>query len=185
MPVTGGVGADPRDRVRGDVHGLRRVTVRRQPQREAAVVAEAVEQTPARVARRGLAVFALVQEEPGLLAGPQIHFVLHRAFAHHDGVRHRTGQLLDVLIQALQEAHLGIVAGQDASRCQRFLQRGDHVGYQRVHPLRQRLHHQIVPVAIHDQRGQQIGFTVHQAIGGGVNRQTLAELHGALEARLQ
>ena len=51
------------------------VAAARQRQREAAVVAEAVEQPSARVARRRGAVLALIEEQPGLLAAPQVDLV--------------------------------------------------------------------------------------------------------------
>src|SRR5437763_4743227 len=63
--------ADPLDGVGGNVERLRLGTRAREAQREAAVVAETIEQRPARVARRRLAVLALVEEQPGLLTAPQ------------------------------------------------------------------------------------------------------------------
>ena len=53
-----------------------------QLQGEGAVVAEAVEQAAARVARGGRAVLALIEEEAGLLAVPQVDLVLDAALAH-------------------------------------------------------------------------------------------------------
>ena len=54
---------------------------------------------------------------------------------------------------------------------------------QAIHPLRQRLHHEIVVVAIDDQRRQQIGFAVHEAEGGGVDLQRVAEPDRRVEPR--
>ena len=62
------VRADARDRVFGDVDGQDLVAPRRERQREAAVVAERVEQAAARVARGRLAVLPLIEKQPGLLA---------------------------------------------------------------------------------------------------------------------
>ena len=43
-----------------------------------------------------------------------------------------------------------------------------------IDPLRQRLHHEIVAVAIDDQRRQPIGFAVDEPVRGRVERQRLA-----------
>ena len=51
---------------------------RRERQREPAVVAEAVEQPSARVARGRLAVLALIEKQPGLLPAPRIDLVARR-----------------------------------------------------------------------------------------------------------
>ena len=74
--VARGVLPDARDRVLGDVERDRLVAAPPQHQREAAVVAEAVEQPAARVGRRRGAVLALIEKQPGLLAVPQIDVVL-------------------------------------------------------------------------------------------------------------
>ena len=57
-------------------------------------------------------------------------------------------------------------------------------GSSRSIALRQRLHDQVVAVAIDDQRRQQIGFAVHQPVGGRVDvRATRGSAIAALEPR--
>ena len=48
-------------------------------------------------------------------------------------------------------------------------------GSEPIDALRQRLHHEVVAVAIDDQRRQQVGFAVHEAVRGGVDVQRLAK----------
>ena len=50
-------------------------------------------------------------------------------------------------------------------------------------PSRQRLQHQHIVVAIDDERGKQVGFAVHQPVGGGVEAERGAEREGRFEAR--
>ena len=92
--------------------------LRRQPQRETAVVAEAVEQPAARVAGGGVAVLALIQEQTCLLPRPQVHLVLHGAFVYVDCCGAPRRRAPHFLVQSLEQAHLGIVARQDAGRGQ-------------------------------------------------------------------
>ena len=86
-PLRAAFCADARDRVLGDVEGDRLVAAASQHQREAAVVAEAVEHPAARVGRRGGAVLALIEEQPGLLAVPQIDVVLDAGLGDVDRCR--------------------------------------------------------------------------------------------------
>ena len=57
----------------------------------------------------------------------------------------------------------------------------DDSGMQAIHALRQRLHDQVIAVAIDDQRREQVGLAVHQAVGRGVERQRRAEGHRAFQ----
>ncbi len=92
------------------------VAARRQRQREAAVVAEGVEQAAARVAQRGLAVLALIEEQPGLLPLPRIHLVADGAFADLEALGHLAVEHLDRLLEPFEQADARIVARQDAGR---------------------------------------------------------------------
>ena len=136
----------------------------RETQREAAVIAERVEQPPARVARRGLAVLALVEKQSGLLPAPQIDLVLDRSLAHRHRLGNRASQILDRLLESFERAHLGIVAREDAGRREQLpQQRGDR-RQQPIHALRQRLHDQVVAVPIDHERRQQIRLAVDESI---------------------
>ena len=80
-------------------------------------------------------------------------------------------QHLDRLLEPFERAHLGIVARQDARRREQLDEQLRHRRQQAIHALRQRLHDQVVAVAIDDERRQQIGFAVHQPVGGRVELQ--------------
>ncbi len=51
-----------------------------------------------------------------------------------------------------------------------------------VHALVQRLHHEVIAVAIDNQRGQQIGFGVDHAIGVGIAHHGSAMRFGGAQA---
>ena len=82
----------------------------REPEREAAVVAETVEQPAAGVARRRFAVLALIEKQPGLLALPGIDCVLDRSLARRDPLRHVAVHDFDALFEAFEQPHPRIVA---------------------------------------------------------------------------
>ena len=135
-----------------------------------------------RVPRRRLPVLPLIEEQPGLLAAPQIDVVLDRPFAHDDRVGNAAVQHLDRLRQSFERPHLRIVPRQDAGRLEQ-LHAACRVtaGQQAIHALRQRLHHQIVAVSIDDERRQQVRFAVNQPVGVGVEPQRLAVAERLLE----
>jgi hypothetical protein len=99
------------------------------------VIAEAVEHASAGVAHRRLAVLSLIEKQPGFLAMPQVHFVLHRPFAHRHGVGNLAGQHVHALLEPLERANLGVVARQDAGRMQQIGQRVDDDRREAVHAL--------------------------------------------------
>ena len=93
----------------------------RQRQREAAVVAEGVEQPAARVARGRLAVLALIEEQPGLLAVIRIDLVVDRAPSRTSIVSGTVAvQHLDPLLEPFEQPDARIVAREDAGRLQQL-----------------------------------------------------------------
>ena len=135
---------------------------RRQRQREAAVVAERVEQPAVRIAQRRLAVLALIEEQAGLLAAAQVDLVADAPFADRHALGHRAGDHGHLRLEPFERADLGVVAHQDAGRTQPLAEHGDDLGQQALGRLRQRLHHEVVAVAVDDQRRQQVAFAVHE-----------------------
>ena len=91
-----------------------------QLQREPAVVAEAVEQPSARVARGRLAILALIEKQPGLLSAPQVDVVLDAAFDHADRFGHVAGQHVHALLQPFEQARARVVAREDPARRQQI-----------------------------------------------------------------
>ena len=167
--------ADARDGVLRDVERDRLVALRRQRQREAAVVAEAVEQAAARVARRGRAVLALIEKQPGLLAAPQIDVVLDAALGDGRRVSGTSPASTSTRCSSPSSSRArGSLRARMPRGLQQLAQRRDDDRQQPVHALRQRLHDQVVAVAIDDQRRQQVGFAVDQPVGGRVDRRATA-----------
>ncbi len=183
MPFASGVRGDARDGVGGDVEGLDRLALRREREAEAAVVAETVEHPAVRVTRGRLAVLALIEEQAGLLPAPRIDGVGDAGFVDADRLRHDAVQHLDLLLEAFERADFRIVAREDAFRAGHLGEQPDQRRRQAIHPLRQGLHHEIVAVAIDDQRRQQVGLAVHEAEGGGVDLQRVAEANRGVEPR--
>ena len=180
--VARGVDSNVRDGVRRDVDRLGLGALARETKREAAVIAERVEQPPARVARRRLAVLALIEKQTGLLPSPEIDLVLDRPLAHGHRVGNRTGQIRNRLLETFERTHLGIVAGQDAGRREQFLQQRGDRRLQSIHALRERLHDEIVGVSIDDERRQQIRLAVDESIGRRVELQRFPELESRAAA---
>ena len=88
-----------------------------------------------------------------------------------------------MLVQTLEQPDLGIVSGQDTQGLQHVDERRHDVPQQPIHALRQRLHHQVVPVAVHDKRREEIGFAVHHSVRRGVDRQAAPKVGGTGNAR--
>ena len=74
------------------------------------------------------------------------------------------------------------IARQDARGPDDLVERTDHLREQAVHPLRERLHDEMLAVAIHHERGQQIRLRVHEAHGGRIDPQPVPVGDRALEA---
>src|SRR5262249_22378984 len=102
--VARGILVDTRDRIFGDVERDRLGAAPAQPQREASVVAEAVEQAAPRIRCACDAVLALVEEQPGLLAAAQVDVVLDARLADGHTVRNLAGEDVDPLLQSLERA---------------------------------------------------------------------------------
>src|SRR5206468_8198173 len=151
--------------------------------RETAVVAEAIEQPPARVAGRRRAVLALIEKPPRLLSVAKIDLVLARVVAHHDGIRYFSAQHFDLLIESLEPTRADIVASQDARRAESLLEDRDDVREESLHPLGQRLYDEHVGVLIDDQRREPIALRVHDAVGGRVDREPLAKRDRGVQPR--
>ncbi len=160
--VSRGIRPRPIQREGGRVHRRHRLGAPRQVQGKAAVIAEDVERTAARVAAQQHAVLALVEERARLLPGPRRRKVSHAVLVHLDLFRHAPGQELDVPGKSLARAHRGVVARQDALAPHEFLQDVHDqlaLGFQ---GRGEQLHHEPAVVLVHHQRRQPVSLTVHQ-----------------------
>src|ERR1019366_3206241 len=63
-----------------------------------------------------------------------------------------------------------------------LLERGRDHALGCVHALIQGLHHQVIAIAVHHQRGQQVGFAMHHTVGIGVAYHGAPVLLGGAEA---
>ena len=97
-------------------------------------------------------------------------------------VGHVAGQYLDALLEALQRARLGIVARQNAARMQLIAKGGDYERQKAIGALRERLNHEVVTVSIHDDRWQQIGFAMNEAVSRRIDRQRMPKCQRGLDS---
>ena len=118
----------------------------------------------------------------GLLAAAQVDLVADPPFADRHALGHAARGDQHLRLEPFEGADLGVVADQDAGRPEPIAEHGDDLRLQPLGRLRQRLHHEIVAVAIDDQRRQQVALAVDQPIGGGVDGQRLTEADRLIES---
>ena len=111
-----------------------------------------------------------------------VDVVGHRPFADFDGLGDVAVPDIDLLLEPLERR--GPSDRSAPGRLSGAAGRREHgqLVEPPVHPLRERLDHQHVGVAIDDQRWQPIGFAVHEAVRRGVDVQRLAERNRRREA---
>ena len=75
-----------------------------------------------------------------------------------------------------------VVARDDAVGVEDLFEAGRDFGFGGVHALVERLHDEVIAVAIDDQRGEQVGFAVDDAVGVAIVDHGAAVLFGGAEA---
>src|SRR5437899_810947 len=171
-----------RHRLRGDVDGQDLARRSGRGQAEAAVVGEGIEHTALRVAARHAVVLALVEEQAGLLPMPEVGLEAHAVLGHRDRLRHLAVQHAHLRGQPLEGAHARVVALQDPARREHLDERGGDLALQRVRRLRQRLHHEVVAVAVHHEGRQAVAFAVDDPVRLRPRRHRLPPRARGLEA---
>jgi hypothetical protein len=89
--------------------------------------------------------------------------------AHVDGLGDVAVEHLDALLEPLEQPHARIVPREDAGGVHEVHEDLRDLGHQPIDALRQRLQHEVVAVAIDDERRQPIGFPVDETIRGRVD----------------
>ena len=182
MRVGGGVGAGGGQRGRGAIHGLHGFAAGGQVQGEAAGGGEAIERLAAAgVAGGGAVVLALVQEDAGLLAAQQVGPQGEAVHVHGDGLGDLAQDHARFERQLFLGANRGVVAGHDALGMENLFQAGDDLAARGVHALVERLHDQVIAVAVHDQGGEEVGLGVDYAVGVAVRRERTPVLFGGAQ----
>ena len=147
-----------------------------------ALVAEDVERGAALRARLGAApVLALVEEEPGLLPVEEVRLEEEAADADRDVLGHLAPPDLPALLEPLERAERRVGHEHRARGREHALERGAQLREPLLHAEREHLGRQAVPVAVHDEPGELVGFAVDEANRrlAGVDR--VAQALGALE----
>ena len=135
-----------------------------------------------RPAGGGDVVFALIEIDAGLLAVAEIGFELESVHADVDALRDVAGEDLGFLAEIFELADEDVVAGEDAFGLEQFLEAIGDGGAGGVHTLIEELDDEVVTVAIDHEAGQEVAFSVNEAIGIGVLDGALAEIEGRAEA---
>src|SRR6185437_10136351 len=161
-----------------------RVSVACQVQRERAVIAEAVERSPARQLADQMSVLALIQERTGFLARPRCRQILHAVFIDFDLLRNLTVQQHRFARQSLALARPGVVPGQDADGREKIDQSSDYVLCTGFDAGAGQLSHDVVAVPVHHERWQGIPFAVYDAPRVGASRKRRPALLRGTYARL-
>jgi hypothetical protein len=133
---------------------------------------------PPGITRGGEVIVALIEEDAGLLAVQEVRAQSEAVHPDGDGIRNFACHYGCFERQLFLGADCDIVARDDAPGVENLFQTGCDFGFCRVHALVQSLHHEVVGVAIDDQRRQQIGFAVYHAVGCGIANLAIAK-HGA------
>src|SRR5713226_1084138 len=122
----------------------------RQSKRKTSIIGKAVESIATGIARRGALILPLVEKAASFLPVMQIEMKTHAVdrgdgFRRHFSVQHR-----NLLVQALVEARLGIVALQDSARRKQLDENFDQLFFPPLAALAECLEHIAVAVAVHD-----------------------------------
>ena len=99
-------------------------------------------------------IFALIEKRSGLLTMAEIVNEGDTVFFCHDFIGNFAIENLDALFEALKQAHLRVVALKDALGGEQFDQDFANEAFDSFGGLAQRLDHQVIAVAIHDQGRQ-------------------------------
>ncbi len=138
-----------------------------------------------RVPGGGFAVLPLIEKQPGLLPTAEVDVVLDACLPHGDAVRHFSGDHLHPLIEPFERPGARIVAGKDSTRSDLLVEEVDDLRQQPIHALRERLDDEVVAVAIHDERRQQIGLAVNQPIRGRIDAERAPERQRGVDPAFQ
>ena len=168
------VGLGHGQRGSGGVDRLHAFGLARGMQGEAAGGRKAVQHAAPRVARRGQIIFALIQIYAGFLAMHQIGVELQPIHLNRNAIRNLTRQNHIFKRQAFEFADTRVITRQDSERSKQFSQTMRDQIACAIHPLVQRLHHQIGSIAIDDQAGEKIALRGNQTAGVGVFHHSLA-----------
>src|SRR6266545_7611934 len=174
QPVPLRVRLQPLDRLRGDVRRQDPGGHRGHLEGEAALVGEAVQDAPAGVGPGRGMVLALVEEEAGLLAVVEVGQVRDPVLLHLDRRGDGPVEQADLRFQPFELAHLGVVALEDPLRLEQLPKRVHDLALAPVHTLGERLHDEVVAVAVDHQGGEAIALAVDHAVGGGARGHRLA-----------
>ena len=134
-------------------------------QREAARGRETIEGAAARVPGRRDVILALVQKNAGLLAAQQVRVQLQPVHLDGNHLRNLARQHTGFQRKVFAFPNRGVVALHNSARREKLFETAHDLELGAIHALIQRLHREVVAVAIDHQARQLIAFPMHQPIG--------------------
>src|SRR5207247_1368833 len=79
------------------------------------------------------------------------------------------------LLEAFQQPHARIVAGENARRMDDLVENVHELRKKAIGALRKRLHDEVIPVTVDDERRNEIAFAVHEPVRGRIDSKALTE----------
>ena len=123
-------------------------------ERKSTLIAEAIEDFARSVSPSSPVIFALIEKRSGLLTVAEIVNEGDTVFFCHDLIRNFAVEDFDALFEALKQAHFRVVAFKDALGGEQFDEDFASEVFDPLGGLAQRLDHEVIAVAIHNQRRQ-------------------------------
>src|SRR5579863_1692959 len=170
------------DRGRGHFDALHVLAPIRNSKSKAALVAEAVKNIARRVLPGRPVVFALVEKGSRFLALLQRASEADPILLGDDFLGNHAVEYADALVQRFEQPHSWIVALQDSLRRKELNQNVDEQALQPLGSLAERLDYEVIAIAIHDQRREQVSIAVNDPVRVRVFDHSRAEFRGAAEA---
>ena len=90
-------------------------------------------------------------------------------------------QRVDALLETFEQAYARVVARQNAGGRRQLGEQSRDLRETPIHRLRERLHDEVLRVAVHDQRRQPVRFAMDEPVRGGVDPKRVAVPDGGCE----
>ncbi len=132
---------------------------------ESTLIAEAIQHLAGRIAARGQVVLPLIEKGASLLPLEQVVNEGNAIFLGRNLGGNLAVKDAHALLQAFEKAHLRIVALEDAARRKQLDENLDDEALDAFGPLAERLHYEIVSIAVDDEGGQQVRLAIDEPAG--------------------
>src|SRR5712692_6791849 len=166
----------------GKVHGLDVRRTGSHGEGKSALVAEAVDDFAMRILARLAAILALVEEAAGLLTFEEIVGEFEAVFARDNLLGDFAREQRHVVFEAFEQAHLRVVALEDAPRGEELGKDFGEFRFATVGALAEGLHHEVIAVAVYDVGGDAVAAGIDEPVDFRVFNDALAIGGGGADA---